>query len=97
MEVVLDDVAGVIGGAQGDYDAILLDVDNGRDGLTRVINDQLYSARGLAAARAALELGGVLAAWSAAPTKLCAADGRAGFAVDEVGVRARGKAKGHGM
>ena len=79
----------------GDYDAILLDVDNGPDGLTRIINDQLYSARGLAAARAALKLGGVLAVWSAAPDRAFARRmGEAGFAVDEVGVRARGNSKG---
>ena len=41
-----------------EYDAILLDVDNGPDGLTRAENDGLYSERGLAAARAALVRGG---------------------------------------
>ena len=81
--------------AQGGWDAILLDVDNGPDGLTRDGNDALYSAAGLARARAALTVGGVLAVWSAGPdpafTRRLAA---AGFAVEEVRVRARANGKG---
>ncbi|PAX08171.1 spermidine synthase [Sphingomonas lenta] len=89
------DVADVIAAAPGAYDAILLDVDNGPDGLVRADNDRLYSPAGLAAAWRALTPGGVLAVWSAAPdsafTKRLA---RAGFAVEEEAVRARGNGKG---
>lgn len=95
VEILLDDVAAVIGRAHGEYDAILLDVDNGPDGLTRDANDRLYSERGLAAARGALKAGGILAVWSAAPDHRFArrmAD--AGFAVEEVAVRARSNGKG---
>jgi spermidine synthase len=53
--------------ADGAWDAILLDVDNGPDGLTRPGNDALYSAAGLARAHEALRPGGVLAVWSAHP------------------------------
>lgn len=89
------DVAAVIGDARQTYDAILLDVDNGPDGLTRERNDGLYSVRGLAAARQALTPGGVLAIWSAAPDNAFARRlGAAGFAVEEVAVRARGNGKG---
>lgn len=49
------------------YDAILLDVDNGPDGLTHADNDRLYTHGGLAAAKAALKYGGILAVWSADP------------------------------
>ncbi|MEG3164950.1 hypothetical protein U1701_10115 [Sphingomonas sp. PB2P19] len=73
----------------GNWDAILLDVDNGPDGLSRVGNDRLYSARGLATARRALRPNGVLAVWSSAPSKAFSrrlAD--AGFTVDEVVARA---------
>ena len=49
------------------YDAILLDVDNGPEGLTRKVNHWLYSPAGLVAARAALRPDGVLAIWSASP------------------------------
>lgn len=95
VAVMLADVAIPIRRAQGVYDAILLDVDNGPDGLTRAGNDGLYSARGLAAARAALTPGGILAVWSAAPDKPFArrlAD--AGFRVEEEVVRARSNGKG---
>jgi len=51
VTVEIGDVAAMIGRARGAYDAILLDVDNGPDGLTRLANDRLYSERGLEAAR----------------------------------------------
>ncbi len=66
VQVVEDDVASLIAAAAGAYDAILLDVDNGPDGLVRSANDRLYGAQGLGAARRALRPGGVLAVWSAA-------------------------------
>ena len=95
VSLVEGDVAGLIDAAHASYDAILLDVDNGPDGLTRNGNDRLYSARGLAAARAALTRDGVLAIWSAAPDALFARRlGEAGFAVEEVAVRARSNGKG---
>ncbi len=95
VRVIEDDVGAVIRKGAGAYDAILLDVDNGPDGLTRAGNDGLYAMRGLAAARAALKPGGVLAVWSAAPDKAFARRlGEAGFAVEEVAVRARSNGKG---
>ena len=95
VELIIGDVAELIEGSRQAYDAILLDVDNGPDGLTRSANDRLYSPRGLAAARAALRPGGILAIWSAAPDRAFArALAEAGFAVDEVSVRARANGKG---
>jgi spermidine synthase len=95
VEVVIEDVGAVIEAGRRGYDAILLDVDNGPDGLTRPGNDGLYDTRGLARARAALKPGGVLAVWSAgrdpAFTRRLA---NAGFAVEEVRVRARENGKG---
>ncbi len=79
-------------GVAGRYDAILLDVDNGPDGLTRQGNDALYTARGLEAARAALRPGGALAVWSSEPDeRFTARLGRAGFAVTVATPRAHGK------
>ncbi|WP_206377618.1 polyamine aminopropyltransferase [Sphingobium psychrophilum] len=49
------------------YDAILLDVDNGPDGLIHLANERLYCNWGLRAAHAALRPRGVLAIWSAYP------------------------------
>ncbi len=93
LTLVIGDVADAIRGGQ--YDAILLDVDNGPDGLTRNANDRLYSAPGLAAAKAALRPGGILAVWSAAPDRHFARRlGDAGFAVDEVTLAARANGKG---
>ncbi|HEX7741035.1 MAG TPA: spermidine synthase, partial [Sphingobium sp.] len=77
------------------YDAILLDVDNGPDGLTAPANDRLYSASGLAVAKAALKAGGILAIWSAAPDVAFTRRLRdAGFVVEEVAVKARDNGKG---
>lgn len=64
VEIVAADVADVIARRRG-LDAIILDVDNGADGLTTATNDGLYAPAGLAAARAALRPGGCLAVWSA--------------------------------
>jgi spermidine synthase len=77
------------------YDAILLDVDNGPDGLTHEGNDRLYTHGGLAAAKAALKPGGILGVWSAEPDKSFSKRLRgSGFSIAEVSVRARGKRGG---
>lgn len=95
VELRLADVSGVIGGAVRQYDAILLDVDNGPDGLTREGNDRIYSMGGLARAKAALRPGGILAVWSAAPdARFTRRLKDSGFAVEEVTVRARASGKG---
>jgi spermidine synthase len=93
VRVRVEDVGAILREARTAYDAILLDVDNGPDGLTATANDGLYDLRGLAAAMAALRPGGVLAVWSAYRDAAFAARlRRAGFAVEEKTVRAhRGK------
>jgi spermidine synthase len=89
------DVAKILKVERGTYDAILLDVDNGPDGLTRKGNDWLYSHAGLAAAFSAIRLAGVLAVWSAYADRAFAQRLReTGFEVDEVPVRSRGLGKG---
>ena len=89
------DVADMIAEGPGEYDAILLDVDNGPDGLVRAANNRLYAMRGLHLAREALRPGGVLAVWSAAPDAAFARRlSSAGFAVEERTVRARSNGKG---
>jgi spermidine synthase len=85
------DVARLIHSEKAAYDAILLDVDNGPDGLTRKANDGLYNFAGLSAARAALRPSGVLAVWSSGPDMdFTARLQRSGFMVEEHKVRARG-------
>ncbi|WP_332771356.1 spermidine synthase [Phenylobacterium sp.] len=89
------DVGALIGSGQASYDAILLDVDNGPEGLSRKANDRLYDPAGLTAARRALRPGGVLAVWSSAPNAAFTQRlRRAGFAVEEVRVRATGGTRG---
>ena len=86
------DVARLIRAGASRYDAILLDVDNGPEGLTRDANNSLYNKAGLAAARAALKPGGVLAVWSSSgPDEAFKHRLRqASFGVEEIKVRARG-------
>lgn len=93
VTIVEDDVGAVIGAARGNLDAILLDVDNGPDGLSRPGNDSLYDAAGLGRSLRALAPGGVLTVWSAHPApQFTKRLKQAGFAVEEKPVRANGKA-----
>ena len=95
VKLVQSDVAAVIAAAHSRYDAILLDVDNGPDGLVRAANDALYSRDGLRAAHRALTPGGVLAIWSAGPDPAFQRTlEKSRFVVDEVKVAARSNGKG---
>lgn len=88
------DVGVAIASARSRFDAILLDVDNGPDGLSRNANNRLYTLEGLKAARTALRAGGLLAIWSASPdARFQKRLGHAGFAVEEIIARAH---KGRG-
>lgn len=86
------DVAIILKAEARAFDAIVLDVDNGPDGLTHEVNHWLYSRDGLNASHEALRPGGVLAVWSAGPDRPFSKRLRgAGFEVDEVRVRAHGR------
>jgi spermidine synthase len=89
------DVGHLIRSGRSTFDAILLDVDNGPEGLTREGNDALYELAGLSAARAALRPGGILAVWSSGPNpNFTRRLHKAGFEVEEVRVRANGSRGG---
>ena len=89
------DVAETIAASRKEFDAIILDVDNGPDGLTRPENDRIYGLRGLTAAHAALRTGGILAVWSAAPDRAFALRLRqADFQVEERSASGRNRRKG---
>jgi spermidine synthase len=91
VEIREADVIQAIGAARDHYDAILLDVDNGPEGLTRKSNDALYDLKGLQAARDALRPGGILAVWSSFPNdKFTKRLAKAGFAAEEIKIRATG-------
>ena len=93
--ILSTDVIEVIQSRPAAFDAILLDVDNGPEGLIRKANDALYSLKGLKAIRAALRPGGVLAVWSSGPNPVFTRRLRdAGFDANEVGVRATTKCSG---
>jgi spermidine synthase len=85
------DVGDLIRSGQSAYDAILLDVDNGPEGMTREANDRLYDLDGLAAAYMALRRGGILAIWSSRPDpKFTQRLRKTWFDVVENPVRAKG-------
>jgi spermidine synthase len=85
------DVARLLVREQQGFDAILLDVDNGPEGLTRKENDWLYGVNGLGAAYAALRPQGVLAVWSAGPDEdFVQRLRKVGFVVEQVRVHAHG-------
>lgn len=95
VTITLGDVCDVINKADREYDAILLDVDNGPDGLTHEANDRLYSMAGLAAAKKALRSNGILAVWSSeSDTRFTSRLHKSGFAVDVETVPARANGKG---
>lgn len=65
VEVVTGDVFAILKSRPSQFDAVLLDVDNGPAAFTASKNAGLYDKRGIAAAHAALKTEGVLAVWAA--------------------------------
>lgn len=89
--IIQDDVARVLQAASQAYDAIMLDVDNGPEGLTSKGNDWLYSMAGLHQCARALRPKGVLAVWSSSADRAFSEKVRkAGFKGEAVQVYAHG-------
>ncbi len=89
------DVVDKINTAENIYHAILLDVDNGAQGLTQKKNDSLYTLEGLKSAYDALQPQGVLAVWSAGLDKTFTRRLRnVKFQVEEIHVPTYSKHKG---
>jgi spermidine synthase len=65
VQVEVGDVGATLRASTHRFDAVLMDVDNGPAAFTASHNTRLYDDAGLAAVRAALTAGGVLAVWSA--------------------------------
>jgi len=65
VTVEIGDVAATLSSCPGQFDAVLLDVDNGPIAFTTSKNAGLYNNRGIAAAHAALKMDGVLGVWAA--------------------------------
>ena len=64
VRVVHDDVINVLRANPSAFDAIMLDTDNGPDGMLMSENAPLYSTRGIGATVAALRAGGSIVYWS---------------------------------
>lgn len=95
VSVHVGDVGALIKGSKGRFDAILLDVDNGPDGLTRISNDSLYDHVGVRAAFTALRRKGVLGVWSSGPDDRFTRRLRdCGFSAEALSVRASTKRSG---
>ncbi len=95
VTVVEGDVGALISAGRSRYDAILLDVDNGPEGLMRKANDDLYDDYGLREAHVALRPDGVLAVWSSSPHPAFVKRLRAaGFGVEEIKAWANGRGGG---
>ncbi|MBD8906963.1 spermidine synthase [Methylorubrum zatmanii] len=91
VELRETDVNRLIQSEAGGWDAILLDVDNGPEGLMRKANNRLYDEWGLKRAEWALKPGGTLGVWSGSPDrKFKARLQRLGFTVEEVRLPASG-------
>ena len=65
VRVETQDVSSTLSSRPGQFDAVLLDVDNGPAPFTVSNNAGLYDKGGIAAARAALKNDGILAVWAA--------------------------------
>ena len=95
VSVEEEDVAETIRKRKSAWDAILLDVDNGPDGLTRKANDRLYGRSGLKTSFSALRPGGILAVWSSgADEAFTRRLKQCGFQTETVTVPARKPGKG---
>lgn len=64
VRIVHDDVSNVLRTNRGAFDAIMLDTDNGPEGMIMKENARLYATRGIASTMAALKPGGTIAYWS---------------------------------
>jgi spermidine synthase len=89
VRVVHDDVTAVLRASPGAFDAIMLDTDNGPEGMLMSENAALYAARGVASTVAALRRGGQIVYWSVGDDPgFVATLRRAGLTVSALRVRA---------
>ncbi|WP_334078725.1 hypothetical protein [Microbulbifer sp. M83] len=95
--VHIGDVRELLERGDSEYDAVLLDVDNGPEGLTQSDNNWLYSLEGTSCIYESLTAGGMLAVWSAGPDSMYVNRlKKAGFRVEVKTVRERpGKGARH--
>ena len=89
VEVRHVDVLYLLGASRCEFDAIMLDIDNGAEAMTTGGNAALYGESGVHLAARALRPGGTIAYWSAVrDPRFAALLRRSGLRVEEVEVRA---------
>jgi spermidine synthase len=89
VQVVHDDVLNVLRANPGRFDAMMLDTDNGPDGMLMSENASLYSRYGIGLTMAALRGPGPIAYWSVGDdTKFVHTLQQSGLAVETLRVRA---------
>ena len=94
VRVLHDDVVSVLEANPDGFDAIMLDTDNGADGMLMSENASLYAKRGIGTTLAALRPGGTIAYWSVGDDRRFAGALRhAGLTLRTMRVRAHGRAK----
>jgi spermidine synthase len=96
-QIHLGDVGQLLTEKHQSFDAILLDIDNGPEGLTHEDNSWLYSTQGVNAMYQALRPEGIVTIWSAGPDPMFTIRlKKAGFKAETRTVRARpGKGSRH--
>ena len=89
VTLVHDDVGRVLASSAGEFDGIMLDVDNGAEAMTTAGNARLYRDAGIRLAIAALRSGGRIAYWSSdLDPRFADAMRRAGLQVEVTGAPA---------
>jgi spermidine synthase len=89
VHIVNDDVVAVLRDNPAGFDAIMLDTDNGPDGMLMTENAPLYALGGIALTVAALRPGGTIAYWSVGDDRpFLGALERSGLRVETMRVRA---------
>ncbi len=91
VDLRLADVAALLRGPAGQYDAVALDVDNGAEAFTTASNSWLYTGEGVACTRNVLAPGGRAVWWLESRDRSFESRVRgAGFGVEHRAVSARG-------
>jgi len=94
VRVLHDDVVSVLQANPGGFDAIMLDTDNGPDGMLMSENASLYAMRGIGITLSALRAGGTIAYWSVGDDRrFASALRRSGLTVQTLHVRAHARAR----
>jgi spermidine synthase len=89
VRIINDDVFNVLRENPGGFNAIMLDTDNGPDGMLMSENASLYSAGGIGVTMAAVRAGGLIAYWSVGEDRsFVGALQRSGLSVESIRVRA---------